>query len=106
MYSFAIMLWEVLALLTPFKDYGYEKHAKLVVLKGQRPKVPKNWPVLLKKLIKDSWSSKSSARPTFASVCDSLRAEVSAYRSDMTDRSIDLIQRSENSMVYRNPNSP
>eukprot|EP00521_Asterionellopsis_glacialis_P015626 CAMPEP_0195291976 /NCGR_PEP_ID=MMETSP0707-20130614/8541_1 /TAXON_ID=33640 /ORGANISM="Asterionellopsis glacialis, Strain CCMP134" /LENGTH=704 /DNA_ID=CAMNT_0040352347 /DNA_START=150 /DNA_END=2264 /DNA_ORIENTATION=- len=104
-YSFAIMMWEVLALETPFKDYGYEKHAKLVVLKGQRPRVPKSWPVLLRKLTKEAWSPKPSVRPTFSRICDALRAEVSARRVDLTDRENDLLQRSENSMIYQDPNS-
>jgi len=36
-FSFSILLWEMLALSQPFKSYDYEKHAQLVVQKNKRP---------------------------------------------------------------------
>lgn len=74
-YSFAILLWQVLALTEPFDGFDFEKHAYFVVQKGGRPKMSKKWPTLLKDIIKRSWSQNPSKRPNFGQICNSLKGE-------------------------------
>ena len=54
-YSFAILLWQVLALETPYRTYDYEKHARKVVLGKKRPKIVSSWSVFIKQVLLKSW---------------------------------------------------
>jgi hypothetical protein len=74
-FSFSILLWEVLALSRPFKHYDYEKHANLVVQNGKRPELKKEWPVLIKNVLKRAWAPDPADRPTFNQICNSLSGE-------------------------------
>lgn len=76
-FSFSILLWEILALKQPFKGFDYEKHAKLVVKRGKRPEVKKEWATLIRSVIKRGWDNDPSKRPTFDQICDSLAGEFS-----------------------------
>lgn len=76
-FSFSILLWEILSMKQPFKGYDYEKHAKLVVQKGKRPEVKKEWATLVRSIIKRGWDNNPSNRPTFDQICDSLAGEFS-----------------------------
>mmetsp|Transcript_24735 Transcript_24735/g.36653 ORF Transcript_24735/g.36653 Transcript_24735/m.36653 type:complete len:668 (+) Transcript_24735:48-2051(+) len=74
-FSFSILLWEMLALSQPFKSYDYEKHAQLVVQKNKRPDVKKDWPVLIKNVVKRAWAPDPNGRPSFHQICNSLSGE-------------------------------
>ena len=74
-FSFSILLWEMLALSQPFKSYDYEKHAQLVVQKNKRPDLKKDWPVLIKNVISRAWAPDPNGRPSFHQICNSLSGE-------------------------------
>lgn len=93
-YSFAILLWEILSLKMPFPKYTCEKHAKFVVLGHKRPKLSRSWPVLIKNLIKESWSHSARSRPNLSCVYDVLRGEFSDFSSN---HSVELMKRSSSS---------
>mmetsp|Transcript_19053 Transcript_19053/g.27803 ORF Transcript_19053/g.27803 Transcript_19053/m.27803 type:complete len:144 (+) Transcript_19053:141-572(+) len=107
-YSFAILLWETLSLHQPFKGYGYEKHSSLVVQKGKRPEVKKEWPTLIRHILKSSWNNDPSVRPDFFSICSSISGEFAENQGisltsrterllmdvSLTSRKIDLTKRS------------
>lgn len=71
-YSYGIMLWSVLALEIPFKDFTVEKHANMVVRQNYRPKIPSIWHSDLKSLLPKCWSENIAKRPTFADIEDTL----------------------------------
>jgi Protein tyrosine and serine/threonine kinase len=76
-YSFSIVLWELLTGEKPFKDYTAVKHMNLVVLQHERPKLDSahtrkhncyTWPPNLIWLIKNGWSHYAVSRPSFTCI--------------------------------------
>eukprot|EP00551_Chaetoceros_affinis_P005971 CAMPEP_0203666152 /NCGR_PEP_ID=MMETSP0090-20130426/3231_1 /ASSEMBLY_ACC=CAM_ASM_001088 /TAXON_ID=426623 /ORGANISM="Chaetoceros affinis, Strain CCMP159" /LENGTH=815 /DNA_ID=CAMNT_0050529939 /DNA_START=31 /DNA_END=2478 /DNA_ORIENTATION=+ len=90
-YSFAILLWEVLALDQPYKGYGHEKHAKDVVQKGKRPEILNKWPTFIKTLISESWAANPSSRPDFNRICSIIKGELVTVDLKLSDRTNDLM---------------
>ena len=43
-YSFDLLLWEIVSLEIPFKDHSCNEVKKWVVKYGERPKCDKSWP--------------------------------------------------------------
>jgi serine/threonine protein kinase len=69
-YSFGILLWELLAAEKPFFGYSANKHMNEVVIGGERPRMDKEhthfWPANLQWLMKRCWGSFPSVRPDFS----------------------------------------
>lgn len=95
-FSFAILLWEVCALETPFNGYNAEKHSRKVVRQHERPKVSSNWPVTLTDIMKESWDPNIKKRPDFRRICSLLSHEAMNYTDDgaLTDRSVRMMDSS------------
>ncbi len=57
MYSFAILLWEMMALQTPYQKskLSLKSMLKVVVEKNHRPTLDKDWPKELQNIIKIAW---------------------------------------------------
>lgn len=72
-YSFAILMWEMLTLKPAYENYTREKHYKEIVVEGKRPKVPKSCPFVIKNLLERSWHKQPLERPTFGAVCELIR---------------------------------
>lgn len=64
-YSFGIVLWELLTALTPFDNMTPEQAAFAVCQKNARPPLPTDCPVPLSRLINRCWSSNPDKRPHF-----------------------------------------
>ncbi|KAK4744343.1 hypothetical protein SAY87_010655 [Trapa incisa] len=64
-YSFAIVLWEILTALIPFDDMTPEQAAFAVCQKNARPPMPSHCPEALQHLISRCWSSNPNKRPHF-----------------------------------------
>lgn len=56
-FSFSLMLWQILTLEKPF---GAMSEGTVY---GDRPKIPKEWPLDLKRIIERGWSADLSERP-------------------------------------------
>mmetsp|Transcript_4261 Transcript_4261/g.7833 ORF Transcript_4261/g.7833 Transcript_4261/m.7833 type:complete len:189 (+) Transcript_4261:1366-1932(+) len=85
-YSFAIMLWQMYSLKTPFELYTM-KSLKSRVWGGEkkRPFVQDSWPVPIKNLLRRSWSSEINDRPSFAAITKILRNECVRVREGNED---------------------
>jgi len=77
-YSFAILLWEMLALRTPFEHYTKEMHKDIVINKGFRPHIERNWPDRLASILTQSWSKDIQDRLTFKAINAAIREEIRA----------------------------
>jgi len=76
-YSFAIILWQIMALKLPFSQYfDKQAHTTHVFAQGERPKLQKAWPTDLQTLLSDSWSKHISRRPTMQQVHIELQREI------------------------------
>ncbi|KAJ4973501.1 hypothetical protein NE237_006675 [Protea cynaroides] len=67
-YSFGIVLWELLTALTPFEGMTPEQAAFAVSRKNARPSLPSTCPVAFSHLISRCWASNPDKRPHFAEI--------------------------------------
>eukprot|EP01103_Thecamoeba_quadrilineata_P002608 TRINITY_DN12532_c0_g1_i1.p1 TRINITY_DN12532_c0_g1~~TRINITY_DN12532_c0_g1_i1.p1 ORF type:complete len:1455 (-),score=289.90 TRINITY_DN12532_c0_g1_i1:82-4404(-) len=63
-YSFAIILWELLTWRDPYEGDN-PLHIALAVVSGFRPAVPGDWPPQLQKLVEACWHQDLDLRPSF-----------------------------------------
>lgn len=67
-FSFGILVWQMLTLETP---YTYANKAVImgrVVLNNERPKIPSEWPTKLKDLLSKCWDLNANTRPDFPTI--------------------------------------
>ncbi|PNW71561.1 hypothetical protein CHLRE_16g659400v5 [Chlamydomonas reinhardtii] len=64
-FSFGIVLWELLTCKVPYADMTPLQAAVGVVQKGLRPGVPANCPPLLGELMEACWTGNPASRPSF-----------------------------------------
>jgi len=67
-YSWAMIMWNILALEPPFALYTEQMIIDRVCNRGYRPKVFSTWSDRMSKTIKLSWSSNILQRPSFAEI--------------------------------------
>eukprot|EP00027_Filamoeba_sp_ATCC50430_P018551 CAMPEP_0168567218 /NCGR_PEP_ID=MMETSP0413-20121227/14878_1 /TAXON_ID=136452 /ORGANISM="Filamoeba nolandi, Strain NC-AS-23-1" /LENGTH=511 /DNA_ID=CAMNT_0008599375 /DNA_START=169 /DNA_END=1704 /DNA_ORIENTATION=+ len=68
-YSFGIVLWELLTQEEPFPDIEtFEDMIERVCMQHERPPIPEDAPPTLKKLIAKCWSPYPEERPTFEQI--------------------------------------
>eukprot|EP01104_Vermistella_antarctica_P008003 TRINITY_DN1988_c4_g1_i2.p1 TRINITY_DN1988_c4_g1~~TRINITY_DN1988_c4_g1_i2.p1 ORF type:complete len:945 (-),score=174.96 TRINITY_DN1988_c4_g1_i2:7-2841(-) len=67
-YSFGILLWELVTHSKPFADasFGHEIYEK--VMTGERPEIGAGFPEAVAQLIREAWSSKAEDRPVFGEI--------------------------------------
>ena len=77
-YSFGIVMWELLELGHPFKEYEeiYGKLPRLdffeAIIDGLRPTFPPNCPQDYEKLVRACWATEADDRPSFARIGEML----------------------------------
>nr|XP_043635871.1 serine/threonine/tyrosine-protein kinase HT1-like [Erigeron canadensis] len=81
-YSFAIVMWELLTALTPFDDMTPEQAAFAVCQKNARPPLPASCPRAFHKLINRCWSSKPDKRPGFDEIVEVLERYAESIDQD------------------------
>jgi hypothetical protein len=80
-YSFTLLLWQMLALRQPFsKIVGEEAFVEKVVKNNARPPLKKTWRATLKTVISDCWSQDMKDRMTMAQVRQQLQDELLRLR--------------------------
>ena len=94
-YSFGILVWEMLSLKQAFEKYSREKHYKDIVVEGKRPSIPRSWDFVIKNLLARCWHKVPLERPTFQAVCELIKMALpTEHTVDMSGRSDDLLLRS------------
>jgi serine/threonine protein kinase len=84
MYSYAIVLWELLTLEKPFgKIRNSAEFKEKVARQGLRPPTRGIPTASLRNLLKDCWVDSSLRRPNFTEVCKVLDAEIAAAPSTL-----------------------
>ena len=77
MYSFAIVVWEMLKMEKPYAMYNRKMITELVFVNGGRPKLDDSWGPALKGFLNSSWHQDLERRPTAAKVSAILKREAS-----------------------------
>ena len=68
-YSFSIVLWEMLALDFSFSGIlTHEAFLERVSKHGERPLLQHSWPTAIQRLLRECWQTSPNKRPSFATV--------------------------------------
>lgn len=84
-YSFGMVCYEILTGNIPFQ--GHEIRDYDLILAGNRPELPADLDVDLKKIILKCWNADPNARPSFTDICLELRQQAEAVE-DVATRSV------------------
>lgn len=87
-YSFGMILWEMLSGNIPFKGKKNEEISYLVCVKNQRPSFPILTPTPLKQLITNCWNSDPKKRPSFEEIYKMFVSHKVKF-NDTDDKAID-----------------
>jgi serine/threonine protein kinase len=96
-YSFSILLWQMLELDTPFEGFTMNMFTKKVVEGGTRPLVNDKWSQELQTIMRKGWGH-ITKRPSMADVCEVLREELSRLNGEDVQEDPDVSRKSEASM--------
>lgn len=84
-YSWSMILWFIMALEPPYGFYTEDMIIDRVFKRGSRPAVFESWSHELGNLMKCSWDSTISKRPSFSDICSVLRSEMSSENNGASD---------------------
>jgi len=74
-YSFSMLLWEILTLTKPLDNYTYRDLKKEIFLEGDRPPLRKIFNKKMRNLVAEGWDQRANARPSIDKVYDELKKE-------------------------------
>jgi serine/threonine protein kinase len=103
-YSFAILLWQMLAMMTPFANFTMSLFHKSVVKGGARPKNDPKWPVNITALLNQAWNTIISKRPSMEEISAALREEINSKSDEEVNDILDISRKSEMSMHIHKSN--
>lgn len=75
-YSFTLVLWELLTGLVPFAELSGNEAAHQAAINGLRPLLPPDIDSRLRSLISRSWDGDQNNRPSFSDISAVLRAVI------------------------------
>lgn len=96
-YSFSLILWQILELTPPFLKFNLSKMNKDVYNGKAVPKLNSKWNDNLKELFNSCWSRDFSSRPSCEEALETLRNEIAKIDGDATGL-LDISNRTELSM--------
>lgn len=85
-YSFGLILWEMLTNSVPFQGLESAQVIYTVVVQQSRPPIPENTPPYLSKLIMQCWSPDPNERPSFEKIVPLFEKSVVEFQG--TDRNL------------------
>jgi serine/threonine protein kinase len=93
-YSFGIILWQILRMQIPFKHMHKKDYMEKVVIGGQRPPPDRRWPKKLRALLDICWHEEKNMRPDFGYVVQ----EIDSMLKDIEDREMSPLYRMKNTI--------
>jgi Ras-related protein Rab-1A len=88
-YSFGILLWEILVNRPPFEEYLRDRKfdvAQQFILQGGRPEIPEDMPSYLVELIKNCWHQDPLQRPGLPQLVPQLEQILSLLRNEQNQQ--------------------
>lgn len=83
-FSFAILLWEILAIKAAFKGMTKKDYLNRVVMGTERLPINKAWPPLTRAMLKAAWDQDPTRRPDLKSIATLIRNDLNDMSSDDT----------------------
>ena len=71
-YSFGILLWEMLANTTPFEGYNLDMFQVFVATMGERLPIDPSWPPAVQVVVSTCWEHNCKKRPSTAELLKSM----------------------------------
>ena len=81
-FSFGILLYEIISLKPPFSKVIKQNYSSLVVKGGKRPRIKMRWPLMTKDIMKSSWMSSPCARPIMENICKKIKVDLQELETD------------------------
>jgi hypothetical protein len=99
-FSYAILLWEMLTLKQAYSGMSPTDFVERVVLKRERPPISKKFPPLTRLMIHEAWDDDPRKRPDMKRVAILIRSDLNDMTTDDTikARTKHMEHRSEHSM--------
>jgi serine/threonine protein kinase len=97
-YSFCILLWQILKVETPFDGYTMDMIQKKVITAGWRPMSDPKWPVEITAMMRLGWGISIQYRPSMDNICTSLWNEIQSKTNEEVDEIKDASRKSEISL--------
>jgi serine/threonine protein kinase len=97
-YSFCILLWQILKLETPFEGYTMSMFTKKVIKAGTRPMCDPKWPEKITEMLRLGWDVSLKDRPSMDEICATLREEIQSKTDEEVDEIMDASRKSEISL--------
>jgi len=85
-YSFSILLWELLSLQPAFRSCSPDQFIDLVVIKNKRPVIDNKWPPLTRLAIPEAWDKDPKARPDMKRMAIMIRGDLNDMTTDVRVR--------------------
>ena len=95
-YSFAIILWQLLTREEPFVDVDSVEAARLVAREIRRPPMPPEVPAALEEMIKANWDDNPDSRWTFERISTDLRK----MQNSLTSKEKEYLESAHGHPVY------
>ena len=98
-FSFAILMWEMLSLKDAFAGISTRYFVEKVVMQKKRPTINNRWPLLTRMVLPDAWDDDPRKRPDMKRLIVLLRSDLNMLTADdfflrrtmrMTQRSSDF----------------
>jgi serine/threonine protein kinase len=96
-YSFCILLWQILKVETPFDGYTMNMFQKKVITAGTRPACDAKWPKEITDMMRLGWGD-CKKRPSMDDICATLRDEIQSKTDEEVDEIMDASRKSEISL--------
>lgn len=98
-FSFAILLWEILSLRQCCKDFTPTQFVERVVVKNERFPIKKCWPPLTRLMLPEAWDPDPRKRPDMKRVAILIRGDLNDMTNDdkVIRRTKHMNQRSQHS---------
>lgn len=90
-YSFGIIVWQILKGDVPFQGMGRKAFMERVVAGGERPQCGRGWPRQFRALLQRCWSEEKEVRPSFEEILQDLDSLILAVESSTSYRLATLI---------------
>ena len=87
-YSFSMLLWEMISLHQPLKGFSYSQLKHQVFNEGYRPPLKKVWHRGLRSLIAVGWHQVPSKRPSMDEIYDKLKTLYTALKPGSSEEEI------------------
>jgi serine/threonine protein kinase len=71
-FSFSILLWELMALCKPYDGLVGQQVKECVSVFGERPAIPRTWPTNLRRILRKGWTENLIERPFISEVKETL----------------------------------